>query len=198
VAEAEAAATEDGEKKKGGKKGLIIKIIPMLLVALVVAKMTVLKPPPLTPKQKADKTALAQFTLESTCAVANEFPLPKIPKTYGPPPTTTTTLPGSETPVVGPVLQIDSKTLNLGNGHFLKYGMGVQLPPKSVPDDVDKAENWGALASQTFLNTFSNMSLDDALSADGREKLRHEIGYDVCVASEGKASTVYFTEFVAQ
>ena len=196
MAEAEAAATEE---KKGGKKGLIIKIIPLLLIALVVAKMTVLKPPPATPQQTADKATLAKFALETTCALANEQPLPKIPKlqvTVAP--TTTTTLPGTEVPVAGPVLNVDSKTLNLDSGHFLKYGIGVQLPLKSVPDEVSTAENWGDLTSQAMLNTFSGLSMNDVLATANREKFRHEIGYQVCMKSEGKATTVYFTEFVAQ
>jgi hypothetical protein len=195
VAEAEVTT----EEKKGGKKGLIIKIIPLLLIGLVVAKMTVLKPPPPTPQQTADKTTLAKYELETACALANEQPLPKIPKlqvTVAP--TTTTTLPGTDAPVDGPVLDITSKTLNLDATHFLKYGLGVQLPLKSVPDDVAKAENWGDLTSQAMLNTFSGLSIDEVLATSNRERFRHQIGYDVCMKSGGKATTVYFTEFVAQ
>src|SRR4051794_7412957 len=147
--------------------------------------MTVLKPPPPTPQQTADKTVLAKFALETTCAIANEQPLPKIPKlqvTVAP--TTTTTLPGTEVPVVGPVLKIDSNTLNLADGHFLKIGLGVQLPAKSVPDEVSAAENWGALTGQIVLNTFANESMGDILPTEARELLRHKIGYDVCTQSE--------------
>jgi flagellar FliL protein len=107
-------------------------------------------------------------------------------------------MPGAEMPVIGPVLDVDSKTLNLADGHFLKIGLGLQLPLKSVPEEVAKTENWGAITGQIVLNTFAGEAMADILPTKQREKLRHEIGNEVCKKSEGKATTVYFTEFVAQ
>ena len=188
---------EDGAKK--GKKGLIIKIVLLLVVGLVIAKMTVLKPPPPTPAQKNFNEANAEYILKMTCAVPNLQPLPKAPKPLTNAPTTSTTAPPEEPdPLVGPELDIDSKTLNLAGDHFLKIGVAVQLPPKSVPDEVEKTENWGGITGQAVIDAFSGKSMDEIRPEKAREDLRHQIGYDVCLKSEGKALTVYFTEFVAQ
>ena len=190
---------EGEEGKKGGMKGLIIKIIPLLLIGLIIAKMTVLKPPPLTPKQKEFKEANAEYVLKMTCAVPNLQPLPKAPKPLDNAPTTTTTAPPAEPePLIGPELDIESKTLNLAGDHFLKIGVAVQLPAKSVPEEVEKTENWAGITGQAVIDAFSGKSIDEILPEKTREQLRHEIGYDVCLKSEGKALTVYFTEFVAQ
>ena len=187
-----------GDAKKGGKKKQIMMIVAFALIGLIAAKMTVLKPPPVTPKQKADKDAIAHWQLQTMCALANDMQPPSPPKVDMPVPTTTTTVPGTDNTPVGPVLDLDSKTLNLSGGHFLKIGLAVQLPVKSVPDDVGKTENWGALTGQIVLNKFAGASMDDILPKKEREQIRHEIGNEVCVESEGKATTVYFTEFVAQ
>ncbi|HTL86145.1 MAG TPA: flagellar basal body-associated FliL family protein [Acidimicrobiia bacterium] len=194
----EEAEGEEAEAKKG-KKGLIIKIVVLLVVGLVVAKMTVLKPPPPTAAQKKFNEANAEYVLKMTCAVPNQQPLPKAPKPLNNAPTTSTTAPPAEPdPLIGPELDIDSKTLNLAGSHFLKIGVAVQLPPKSVPDDIAKTENWGGLTGQAVIDAFSGKSIDEILPEKTREDLRHQIGYDVCLKSEGKALTVYFTEFVAQ
>jgi hypothetical protein len=70
VAEGE-AATEDGGKKKGGMKGLIIKIVPLLLIGYLIATKTVLKPPPPTAAQIKAKAAIERRELEIKCSLAN-------------------------------------------------------------------------------------------------------------------------------
>jgi flagellar basal body-associated protein FliL len=194
---AEAEAEEEGGKKS--KKKLIMMVVAFLVIGLLAAKMTVLKPPPLSPKQKEEKATAAKYALESLCAAANELAPPPAPKPPegAPAPTTTTTV-HAETPVIGPVLTVTSTTLNLADGHFLKIGLALQLPVGSVVADVEKTENWGAITGQVVLNTFANESMADILPTKLREKLRHEVGNEVCIKSEGKATTVYFTEFVAQ
>ena len=193
------------EPKKKGKAKLIAMIVLISVIGLLAAKMTVLKPPPLTPHQKADADTIANFDLDVTCSMANGLPLPAIPKTYGKPPTTTTTMPGSEpAPVSGPVLTIDSQTYNLagndasGNPHFLKIGLALQLQVGAVADTISKTENWSAITGQIVLDKFAGQSMDDILPTKTREQIRKEIGKEVCMKSEGKATTVYFTEFVAQ
>jgi flagellar basal body-associated protein FliL len=194
----EEAEGEEVEGKKG-KKGLIIKIVLLLVVGLVVAKMTVLKPPPLTKDQQAFKDANDEYILKMTCAVPNLQPLPKAPKPLNNAPTTSTTAPPAEPePLIGPELDIDSKTLNLAGDHFLKIGVAVQLPAGSVPEEVEKTENWAGITGQAVIDAFSGKSMDDIRPEEARENLRHQIGYEVCLKSEGKALTVYFTEFVAQ
>ena len=198
--EGEGAAPEGEEKKKGGAKKLIIKIIPLLLIALVVAKMTVLKPPPPTPAQAAAKAAATKYALDVKCSLANDMKPPKAPAgvSAATKKTTTTTTAATSADAIGPTLDLDSKTMNLDGSHFLKVGVSLQLPAKSVPDDVKITENWGSLVSQLTLDTFSGRSFDE-LSQDGvRENLQHQIGYETCEKTEGKVTTIYFIDFVMQ
>ena len=195
--EGEGVAPEE-EKKKGGVKGLIIKIVPLLLIALVIAKMTVLKPPPPTAAQLATKAAAAKLALETKCALANGMKAPKAPAATGaakPAAGATTT---TVAPPTGPVLELDSKTMNLDGSHFLKVGVSLQLPLGSVPDTIKTTENWSSVVSQLTLDTFSGRTFDQ-LSNDGfRVQLQHQMGDEVCLKTEGKVETVYFIDFVMQ
>jgi flagellar basal body-associated protein FliL len=201
MAEAEGEAPAE-EKKGGGKKKLILMIVVILAIGFVVAKKTVLKPPPLTAKQVAAKEALETYELESKCAAANDLPPPPAPKVEGAEKgkkkekDAHAAEPHEE--VIGPVIEIDPTTLNLAGGHFLKIGLAVQLPVGSDLEHVAEAENFHAITGQIVLDTFSNEAMEDILPTKQREALRHEIGNEVCIKSHGHASTVYFTEFVAQ
>jgi flagellar basal body-associated protein FliL len=197
MAEGESESPE-GEKKKGGAKKLIIKIVPLVLIALVVAKMTVLKPPPPTAAQVAAKATAAKLALDTKCALANDMKAPPAPAPAAGTATATTTAPTTKPPLTGPVLELDSKTMNLDGSHFLKIGISLQLPAGSVPDTVKTTENWGSEASQLALDTFSGRSFAELSSDSLREKLQRQIGDDVCEKTEGKVLTVYFIDFVRQ
>ena len=67
-----------------------------------------------------------------------------------------------------------------------------------MADEVEEVDNFKAVAAQAVLNKFAGESMDDILPKEKREKLRHEIGFDVCMESETNVPTIYFTEFVAQ
>jgi flagellar protein FliL len=193
--EGEGEAAPEEEKKKGGIKKLLIKIVPLLLIALVVAKMTVLKPPPPTPAQVAAKAAATKLALDTKCALANDLTPPKAPakaKKAG------KTTPTTVADPIGPVLELDSKTMNLDGAHFLKVGISLQLPAASVPDEIKIKENWSSVASQLVIDTFSGRSFAE-LSNDGlRQQLQRQIGNEVCQKTEGKVTTVYFIDFVMQ
>ena len=193
-AEGEGEAVEGG-KKKGGMKGLIIKIVPLLLIALIAAKMTVLKPPPPTKAQVAQREAQTKYDLDYKCAQANSLPLPKAPKgVVAMQETTPTTMPDP----AGPVLELDSKTLNLDGSHFLKIGVSLQLPAKAVPDTVKITDNWSSIASQLALDTFTGRSFAELSNDDVRIKLEHQIGNEECEKTDGQVVTVYFIDFVMQ
>jgi flagellar basal body-associated protein FliL len=204
-AQAEGASEGEGEgaeeKKQGGAKKLIIKIVPLLLIALVIAKMTVLKPPPPTAAQVAAKAAAAKLALDTKCALANGQTAPKAPPTTdktGSKKTAASTTPTTKAELAGPVLELDSKTMNLDGTHFLKIGVSLQLPAAAVPDTVKTTENWSSVASQLVIDTFSGRSFAE-LSNDGlRQQLQHQIGNEVCEKTDGKVVTVYFIDFVMQ
>ena len=195
-----AEGTGEGEaaegKKKGGAKGLIIKIVPLLLIALVIAKMTVLKPPPPTAVQVAQKAAAAKLALDTKCALANDTKPPKVPPVPGVPAAATTTT--TTVPLSGPTLDLDSKTMNLDGAHFLKVGISLLLPAKDVGDTVKTTENWGSMASQLVLDTFSGKSFAQLSDDNVRQQLQHQIGNEVCEKTDGKVVTVYFIDFVMQ
>jgi flagellar basal body-associated protein FliL len=155
----------------------------------------VLKPPPPTAAQVAAKAAATKLALETKCALANKMTAPKAPAEKSTDMKTTPTTMGE---AVGPVLELDSKTMNLDGTHFLKIGISLQLPAASIPDDVKTKENWSSVASQLVIDTFSGRSFTE-LSNDGlREQLQHQIGDEVCLKTEGKVVTVYFIDFVMQ
>ena len=194
----EGEGAEEG-KKKGGIKGLIIKIVPLLLIALVIAKMTVLKPPPPTAAQVAAKAAAAKLALDTKCATANSLKAPKAPPAAATASKAKTgTTPTTAAELAGPVLELDSKTMNLDGSHFLKIGVSLQLPAASVPDTVKTTENWSSVASQLVLDTFSGRSFAELSSDTLREQLEHQIGNEVCEKTDGKVVTVYFIDFVMQ
>ena len=196
MAEGEGEAPPEEEKKKGGMKKLIIKIVPLLLIALVIAKMTVLKPPPPTAAQVAAKATAAKLALDTKCALANNLKAPKAPPS--PDKTKAATTPTTKAELAGPVLELDSKTMNLDGTHFLKVGVSLQLPAASVPDTVKITENWSSMASQLVLDTFSGRSFAELSNDATREQLQRQIGNEVCEKTEGKVVTVYFIEFVMQ
>jgi flagellar basal body-associated protein FliL len=199
--EGEGEALEE-EKKKGGAKKLIIKIVPLLLIALVIAKMTVLKPPPPTAAQVAEKAAATKLALETKCALANDMTPPKAPAPKaGATPTPTTSVPTTPTTKlepVGPVLELDSKTMNLDASHFLKIGISLQLPAASIPDDVKLKDNWGSVAGQLVLDTFSGRTFAELSNDALRKRLQQKIGQEMCLRTEGSVVTVYFIDFVMQ
>jgi flagellar basal body-associated protein FliL len=179
---AEAASDETAPERatrKGGAKKLILTFVPLVLIALVVAKITVLERP-VPPAVVAARAAVRQRELDTKCARANGMKLPPAPA------------------VSGPTLDLDSKTMNLDGAHYLKVGVSLQLPTKAVVDDVKVTENWASVAGQLLIDTFSGRSVAE-LSKDGlREKLQHEIGYRTCERTGGKVVTVYFVDFVMQ
>src|SRR5882757_5824646 len=110
--EAEEGEGGEGEKKKG-VKGLIIKIVPLVLIAFVVAKMTVLKPPPPTAAQAKAKAEATKYEIDTKCALANGMKPPKAPPATDTAAKKTTPTTVAKAELAGPVLDLDSKTLNL-------------------------------------------------------------------------------------
>jgi len=179
VAEA-ASETADPDRapRKSGTKRLILTFVPLVLIALVAARITVLERPT-SPRAAAARAAVRQRELDAKCASANGLKLPA-------------------PAVTGPTLDLDPKTMNLDGTHYLKVGVSLQLPAKAVVDDVKGTENWASVAGQLVVDTFSGRSFAE-LSKDGvRVKLQHDIGYRTCERTGGEVVTVYFVDFVMQ
>lgn len=197
MAEGEGAVgVEEEGKKKGGKKKMIIMIVVFLLIALMAAKMTVLKPPPLTKAQLAAQEADTQYALDVKCALANGLDVPKPPAAVKGAAATPDTTP----PKLGQVLAIDSVTVNLADGHFLKFGLGIQFIPGIVTDTV-KTENPGSAALNYVLTQLRTKTTTD-LGPKALAPLQAQYGYAIChddkLNAEGEILGIYFTDFVSQ
>jgi flagellar FliL protein len=194
------AEGEVEEGKKGGKKKMIMMIVVFLLIALIAAKMTVLKPPPLTKAQQAAKDAADSYTLSVKCALANGLDVPKAP----PDVKGAAATPDTAAPARGEVLVLDSITVNLADGHFLKFGLGIQFVPGVVADTV-KTTNPGAHALNYVLEQLKTKSQGD-LGPKSLGPLQSQLGYKICtdgpkqddLNDEGKILGIYFTDFVWQ
>lgn len=190
-------AAEGGEKKS--KKKLIV-IVVVLLVAAAGAKMTIL-----APKSKAacaaPATAGAAGVPGAVPAAATVATAP--PTTAAPAPavagvaTTTTTVCVPAPPAPGSVLKLDSTTINLADGRYLKVGIGLQL---AATTDLKTftADDGGAKALDLAIKLLGSKGYNDLISVKSRDAVQTALSQQVAAAYENKVLGVYFTEFVMQ
>ncbi len=96
--------------------------------------------------------------------------------------------------VAGAVVPLDSITINLAGGHFLKLGMALQTAEGGGGHgDVD-----GSKALDAAIELFSNKPLDELADAKGREHAKEELVEEVTHLYHGGVYDIYFTEFVMQ
>src|SRR6478736_4904748 len=74
--EADAAeSSETAEPEKKSKKKLILSVVVVLVLGLVAAKMTIMKPKPLTAAEQEAKKKEEEVALHDKCAAANGLTL---------------------------------------------------------------------------------------------------------------------------
>ena len=104
------------------------------------------------------------------------------------------------------MLTVDSVTVNLADGHFLKVGLGFQLAIGQVAETA-KTDNMGAAALNScspncarkppaisgpkHSNRCASNSASRSAASEGKEP-------NPGLKYEGKILTVYFTDFVSQ
>jgi flagellar protein FliL len=190
-------AAEGGEKKS--KKKLII-IVVVLLVAAAGAKFTIL-----APKSKAACAAPAAAGVAgvpgAVPAAATVATVP--PTTAAPAPgvagvaTTTTTVCVPAPPPPGSVLKLDSTTINLADGRYLKVGLALQLAA-SADLKTFTADDGGAKALDLAIKLLGSKGYNDLISVKSRDAVQTALSQQVAAAYENKVLGVYFTEFVMQ
>ncbi len=197
VAEGEVETEVEG-KKKGGKKKLIMMTLVIVLIGGFAAKTFLLKPKPLSADQLAAKAADAKLALEAKCAGLNGLPAPAAPPHSGTSKKSATTTTSTAAPagVDGPVLTQDSVTVNLADGHFLKLGIGLQLPVGTDPTTAKDA-NMGTKALDYVITTLRTKTMSD-LGPTALAPLTKRLGNDICVMYDAKVTNLYFTDFVMQ
>jgi flagellar protein FliL len=95
-------------------------------------------------------------------------------------------------PKPGEVVVMESITVNLAGGHYLKLGLALQAPATAheAPD--------GSRALDIAIEEFSNRSIEELSSQKERIHLKEELREKVIEAYEHEVMDVYFTEFVMQ
>lgn len=99
---------------------------------------------------------------------------------------------GPVKPVKGAVLKLDSVSLNLSGGHFLKLGIALQETTKAT------AEFDGSQATDIAISEFSGMSMETLSIPAKREAAKKEYLEKLEKVYDGEVMDVYFTEFVMQ
>src|SRR2546421_8744825 len=95
-------------------------------------------------------------------------------------------------PVPGKVIALDPITVNLAGGHYLKIHLALQATA-TAGETVD-----GSQALDLTVAQFSNVTMADLSSAEGRKKAKEKLLTAVEKAYEDKIMDIYFTEFVMQ
>jgi flagellar basal body-associated protein FliL len=188
----------EGEAPKKSKAKLFM-IVGLLIVLGLGAKMTIL-----APKSKAacaaPGTAVSGPTI-ATVAPTTTVPPAKTATTASPTQatvaTTTTTACAPAPEPDGGVLKLDSTTINLADGRFLKVGIALQLPA-STDLKTFTSDDGGAKALDISIRLLGSKGYNDLISVKNRNAIQTTLTQQVVDAYEGKVKGVYFTEFVMQ
>jgi flagellar FliL protein len=96
-------------------------------------------------------------------------------------------------PEPGTVLVVDSISINLAAGRYLRLGLGLQLTT-----DVGKEEPDTARALDLAIALFSQRTIEEVNDLTQRAALKAELVRELDEAYEGEVMDVYFTDFVTQ
>jgi flagellar FliL protein len=98
---------------------------------------------------------------------------------------------------MGPILGLDSVTVNLADGNYLRLGLALQLA-EGVDASAAKDQGVGDKALDMALSELAKHDISQLLPPTQREQIKDDLGFETCRAYDGKVLTVYFTEFVMQ
>jgi flagellar FliL protein len=95
-------------------------------------------------------------------------------------------------PTPGEVLALDSISVNLAGGHYLKLGLALQMVEGAAhaPD--------GSRALDIAIDLFSGRDMVDLASTEQRQEVKAELVKRIAEAYHDEVMDVYFTEFVMQ
>lgn len=98
---------------------------------------------------------------------------------------------------MGPILGLDSVTVNLADGNYLRLGLALQLA-EGVDATAAKDQGVGDKALDMALTELAKHDIKALLPPAQRQKIKDDLGFETCRAYDGKVLTIYFTEFVMQ
>ncbi len=93
---------------------------------------------------------------------------------------------------LGEVLAIDSISINLQGGHYLRLGMGLQLI-KAVETAPETAK-----ALDAAIALYSGHTTEELADPTIREELKKQLGETLFELYDGDVVAVYYTDFVTQ
>lgn len=102
-----------------------------------------------------------------------------------------------EVPHDGPVMTLDSVTVNLADGRFLRIGVALQLEKAGGGDDVEPA-SYGARAIDSLISVMSRSRSDDLRADVGLVAVKEELAETIVARYGGEVLGVYLTDFVMQ
>ena len=94
--------------------------------------------------------------------------------------------------VPGVILKLEPLYLNLSDGHYLNLGMALQESTLAAAD-VD-----GSKALDAAISLFSQVSMAQLSTADGRDTVKKQLIKKVQDVYPDEVITIYYTEFVMQ
>lgn len=215
--EAPSTETEGAPKKKGGKKKLII-IVAAVVVLGGVGYFFFLKPSSGAGAHTCPPTTLPGWVAPS----AKALELAKaVTKTSPPGPSAPTTTAAAnaeaakageaakaceppEPPAPGPVVKLDSMTISLADGSYLKVGLALQLPEGGGEPKAWAETNRGLRAQNVAVRVLGARTSAQLAPGKPRTEAQTELAKQVAVAFASEDGTktevidVLFTEFVMQ
>lgn len=103
-----------------------------------------------------------------------------------------------DAPVAGQVVPLDTITLNLADGRFLKVGLALQLVEGVAAPAAGDVAGFAAPALDEAISLLGTMSYDALVAPGGRDRAKAELSARIGERYEGDVIAVYFTELVMQ
>ncbi len=97
--------------------------------------------------------------------------------------------------VFGPVINLDSITLNLADGHYLKIGVALQLSKYAKSGDFT---NTDAKTLDATISVFGAETVPQLSAPGGRDAAKETLAKKVEALYPGQVIGIYFTDFVMQ
>jgi flagellar FliL protein len=96
-------------------------------------------------------------------------------------------------PVPGAVVSVETVSLNLADGHYLRLGMALQLTEEVGEEAPDTAR-----ALDLAIALFSGRTIAEVSDPATREALTAELAHQLKETYEGEVMDVYLTNYVTQ
>lgn len=100
-------------------------------------------------------------------------------------------------PKPGTVAALESTSVNLANGHYLRIGVALQMTTAASGGHGSDGPD-GSKAKDLIISTFSGQKQETLANAGEREKLKSELREAIKKAYDDEVMDIYFTEFVTQ